>query len=214
MKVISNKDKILDISKRLKLAHISSCLSVLPILEQIYREKEPEDLVIMDNAHAHLAHLVVREVSDPIVANYSNEEMMKANQWPERMIEKYGIHCDKRAGCDASGGSLGHAVGIALGYCLANKSRTVYVIISDGSSCEGSLGESLRLAKTLGIQNLKIHANFNSYTAVAKVDLDYFEQFIKGYGFPVEFHRTNNGLPELDGVKGHYLKVDEITEKR
>ena len=70
--------------------------------------------------------------------------------------------------------------------------------------CSRSSKRSLRIAKKLNLTNLEIHANFNGYTAVEKVDLDYYEQWIKGFGFPVIFHRTNNGLPELDGVKGHY----------
>ena len=59
-----------------------------------------------------------------------------------------------------------------------------------------------------------VWSNFNSYTATSVVDLDYFESFIKGYGFPVIFHRTDNGLPELDGIRGHYLKINEITKER
>jgi transketolase N-terminal domain/subunit len=57
---MKNKDRIIQISKKLDLSHIGSNLSCLPVLEAIYKEKKPEDIVILDNAHAHLAHLVVR----------------------------------------------------------------------------------------------------------------------------------------------------------
>lgn len=187
---MTNKDKILDISKRLKLSHIGSCLSVLPILEEVYAKKKPEDKVIMDNAHAHLAHLVV--------TNRDAEELIKRD-----------IHCNRESGCDASGGSLGHGIGISIGIALANPKITVLTVISDGSIMEGSGAEALRIAKTLGITNIEIHANFNGFTATSVVDLDYVEQFIKGFGFPVKFHRTYNGLPELDGIKGHYLTLNE-----
>ena len=171
------------------MTHIGSCLSVLPVLEEIYAKKKPEDKVILDAAHSHLAHC-----------------LFLSGTRPEYKIKKYGIHCDRKAGCDASGGSLSHT-GISLGYAIANPEIKVYTIISDGSSCEGSLAETLRIAKLLHITNWEIHANFNGYTAVAKIDIDYWEQFLKGFGFPIIFHHTNNGFPELDGVQGHYRKL-------
>ncbi len=186
---MNKKTKILEISKKLGLSHIGSNISILSILEEIYSKKKPKDLVLLDGAHAHLSHLMF---TDPDHA--------------EELIKKYGIHCDRRAGCDANGGSLGHACGIAIGMALVDKKRTIYVIISDGSSCEGTLAESLRIIKMLGIKNIKIYANFNGYTAVEKVDINYWEQFIKGFGVPVIFHRTNNG-EGFEGVEGHYKKL-------
>lgn len=202
---MTNKDKILQISKELGLSHIGSNLSCLPILEEIYAKKKPEDKVILDNAHAHLAHLVARE--DYWDREYKKGNILTRSEWSaKQLIEKYGIHCDKWAGCDASGGSLAHT-GIGLGYAIANPNIKVYTIISDGSACEGSTYEALRIAKLMNIKNWEIHANFNGYTAVSKIDIDYWEQMIKGFGFPVIFHRTNNGLAELDGVSGHYDKL-------
>lgn len=190
-------ERILEISKKLGLAHIGSCISVLPILEEIYSKKKPEDKVILDNAHAHLAHLVVREHEGEI--DFKNVGTI------EDYITKFGIHCDRRAGCDSSGGSLSHT-GISIGLCIANRDRKVYLIVSDGSVCEGSFAESLRIAKMLNITNLEIHANFNSYTAVQKIDVSYFEQFIAGFGFPVIFHHTSNSK-EFESVEGHYKKI-------
>lgn len=182
-------ERIKQISKKYGYSHISSCLSCLPILEAIYSSKGKDDLVILDNAHAHVGHLVVRE-------QYENLQNI------EGLLKTYGIHCDRLAGCDASGGSLGHS-GISIGLCLANRNRKVYTIVSDGSVCEGSFLESLRIAKLLNITNWEIHANFNGYTAVAKIDINYWEQFIKGFGFPVIFHHTYNG-DGFDNIDGHY----------
>lgn len=202
MTLSDNQQKIIEISKRLGLSHIGSNLSCLPVLEEIYEKKKPEDIVILSNAHAHLAHLVIKQD----YWNKKGDGTKFRDESIEDIIKNVGIHCDRQAGCDASGGSLGHD-GIALGYALADRSRKVFLIISDGSVNEGSFAEVLRLAKVLNIDNLEIHANFNSYTAVSKVDLDYYEQWIKGFGFPVIFHRTDNGLPELDGINGHYEKL-------
>lgn len=185
------QERILYLSQRLKLSHIGSNLSCLSVLQEIYDKKDSQDIVILDNAHAHLAHLLVK------FPDASNESI-------EELIEQYGIHCDREAGCDASGGSLGHGLGIGIGYALSDRTRNVYVIVSDGSTQEGSFFESLRIAKLLSLTNLKIYTNFNSYTAVAQIDLSYWEECIKSFGFPVEFRRTNNLLPELEGLEGHY----------
>lgn len=47
----------------------------------------------------------------------------------------------------ASSGSLGHGIGIAVGYALADPQRLVYVTISDGECAEGSVWEALAIAK-------------------------------------------------------------------
>ena len=145
----------------------------------------------MDNGHAALSWYVVLESLGGIDA--------------EEMLKKHGIHAnrDVENGLFASNGSLSHT-GIALGFAIANRNRKVFLIISDGSATEGSLAESLRIAKTLNLTNLEIHANFNGYTATSEIDIDYWEQFMKGFGFPVIFHHTDNGLAELNGVSGHY----------
>ena len=184
------KRRIIEISKRFNASHVGSCLSVLPILEEIYSKKNESDVVFIDNAHCHLTHLVVKE----------HCEGMKDI---EEVYEKWGIHCDRKSGCDFSGGSLGH-VGVSIGYAIGHPEKTVYVIISDGSCVEGSFSECLRILHDLKLPNIEIHANFNGYTATTAIDVSYWKQWINGFGVPIHFHHTDNGILELDGVKGHY----------
>lgn len=199
MRIMTNKDRIIEISKKLKLTHVGSCLSALPIYEEIYAKKKPEDIVIADNAHSHLAHLVVAysEIPEEEWENYDIESQ----------ITKYGIHCDTRSICDASGGSLGHGLGIGIGYALADRKRDVYVIVSDGSMMEGSNWEALRIRQSLNLTNLKIYANFNGYSAVSKVngnDLMFKMDNFALFHDDIQYHFTDNGLPELEGLQGHY----------
>jgi transketolase len=197
---LSNKDRILAISKKLDLSHIGSNLSCLPVLEEIYAKKKPDDIVILDNAHAHLAHLVVKtqDSYDEHTTDYIIEES----------IEKFGIHCDRKAGCDASGGSLGHGLGIGIGYALADRKRDVYVVVSEGSMMEGSSWEALRLTDELKIDNLYIYSNFNGYTAVGKVNPHFLEEKMKAFVSDdyLIFNRTENGAG-YEGVAGHYIKA-------
>lgn len=188
------KERVIEVSKKLKLSHIGSNVSCLPILIEIYAKKDSQDIVILDNAHAHLAHLIIRD------DYYGNVDSSEA------VIKEYGIHCDRKAGCDASGGSLGHGIGIAIGYALANLDRSVYVIVSDGSMMEGSNWEALRIYSESKLHNLHIHCNFNGYSAVSKVDLDKLERRMYEFSKYIIFHRTDN-TPDFEGIEGHYKKI-------
>ena len=184
-----NKQKeILRISKKLGLSHIGSCLSVLPILEEIYAIKKPKDKVILDGAHSHLSHLLF---TNPTKA--------------EALIKKHGIHCDRKAGCDASGGSLGHGLGISIGYALANPKITIYCIMTDGGMMEGSNWEALRLVTTLGLKNIEIYVNANGYSAVARVAPKFLKERMQVF-HDIHFRLTDN-TKEFAGISGHYKKL-------
>lgn len=188
------KNKIMVVSRDLGLSHIGSNISCLPILDKIYRHKKETDIVILDNAHAHLAHVVAR------AKGFAGT--IKAI---ETVITGFGIHCDRRAGCDASGGSLGHGLGIAIGYALANPKRMVYVVVSDGGLNEGSTWEALRLIDKLRIKNIEIHVNANGFSALEPVNIDLLKKRLNIFT-KVIVHRTSNGKG-FEGVGGHYAKV-------
>lgn len=196
MSTIQNKQKIINISKNLKLSHIGSNLSCLPVLEEIYATKKPDDIVILDNAHAHLAHMVARE---------QGEYAMSVKNI-QKSIQFYGIHCEKKAGCHASGGSLGHGLGIAIGYALVDKKRDIFVILSEGSMMEGSVWEGLRIASTLRLKNLHIFTNFNGYSAVDKIDRGLLMQRMKAFDCQFYFRLTEN-TEGFDGLDGHYKTI-------
>lgn len=189
-----NKKRILQISKELGLSHISSCITVLPILEEIYQNKSKYDKVILCGAHSHLAHLVVQHASNHLV---------------KKLIENYGIHCDVRAGCDVSGGSLGHGGGIAIGLALADPKARIFLIETDGGLAEGSCWEAFRIINDLQIQNISIYVNANGYSATQKVEPYFLEQRLKLFLPPKQlfFKRTENPK-DFEGIQGHY-KVPE-----
>ena len=187
---MNKQSEILRISKKMGLTHIGSCLSVLPILEEIYKKKKPKDKVGLSGAHAHLAHL--------LVMGYNEAKTIK-------LIEKHGIHCDRKAGCDFSGGSLGHT-GIALGMAIANPKLNIWWVITDGSSFEGSELEALRLKTDLNIKNLKVIANINGFTAVAKIDRNKLSRRLKVFCPDIDIRYTKNG-DGFNNIGGHYKKL-------
>ncbi len=82
-------------------------------------------------------------------------------------LSKYGCHPDRRkvAGVEASTGSLGHGIGIAVGMALAFKlsgsTRRVFTLIGDGEANEGSTWEAIMVAANLRLSNFTILLDFN-----------------------------------------------------
>ena len=193
---MTNRERIIDISIRHKLSHVGSCLTALGIIEEIYAKKNPEDKVVISSGHAHLAHAVVQEAN--------------GGENAENNIQTWGIHCDRRGGCDVSTGSLGQGLPIAVGISLADKNKDTYVLVSDGEMAEGSCWEALRIAKDKNLTNLKVYLNANGFGALGAIDLDYLETRIKAFGFPVEIRRTDPGLGVWAvGVSAHYRQANK-----
>lgn len=200
--MIQNKDlkrRIVEISYKLSLSHIGSCLTAVDIIDEIYKFKKPDEKFVLSAGHAHLAHLVVMEKYG--IINIDKEQ----KNGLEILINNYGIHCDRRVGCDASTGSLGHGIGIAVGMALADRSKNVYCLLSDGELAEGSVWEALRIVRELKLENLKIYLNFNGWGAYRKIDQYFMPVDIK---MQIEF-TTINDYPEwLQGQLAHYKTLD------
>ena len=153
--------RIIDISYEERLSHLSSCLSALPIIEEIYNKKEDDEVFILSNGHAGLALYVMLE------------ELYGID--PVMLLHKHGIHpnrdLENRLHC--STGSLGSGLPIAIGHALANPEKKVYCMISDGEAAEGSIWESLRFINDSNVDNIEVYVNVNGLSAYDEVDVDY-----------------------------------------
>lgn len=201
MEIQNLTNRILEISKKHGLSHLSSCISVLPILVDIYENKNPEDIVLLDNGHSSLSHYVVLEKYE--TRNFDgNIVPIDA----EELLVKHGIHANRDVSNKlfSTNGSLGHNIGIGIGMAIADKSRNVHVVISDGSIHEGSNWEALRLLGYLNINNLFIYANFNGYTAVEEVNRIDLGRKLLAFCPEAKIYHTDNG--KFNGVAGHYIK--------
>jgi transketolase len=191
----NNKERILQISFENKLSHIGSCLTALPIIEEIYAIKKPDEKFVLSSGHAHLAHAVV-------MAEINNEDPMK--------YMKAGIHCDKENGCDVSTGSLGQGLPIALGLAIGDRNKNVYCLISDGESAEGSIWEALRLKNDLGIKNLKVYANLNGWGAYQHVDPFILTNRLLEFCKDIQIRYAKKETAEyLQGLEAHYHVLTE-----
>lgn len=154
---------ILRIAKESGHGHIPTCFSVVEILYAIYstmrhNPKDPSwegrDIFILSKGHAALAHYRV-------LAEFGYFEKDKIRTFGAFMSD-FGCHADrmKIPGIEASTGSLGHGIGLAVGMALGLKirksDRRVFTLIGDGEANEGSVWEAVMVAHSLKLDNLTI----------------------------------------------------------
>lgn len=152
--------RLIDITYQERLSHLSSTLSALPIIEEIYNKKQDDEVFILSNGHAGLALYVVLE------DKYGTDPVM--------LLHRHGIHPnrDLENHLFCSTGSLGSGLPIAVGHALATPDKKVYCMISDGECAEGSIWESLRFVADHPVDNLEIYANINGLGAYDPIDIE------------------------------------------
>lgn len=192
------KSRILEIAHKHKLSHLGSYLSAVEIIDEIYSNKNPEDIFILSSGHAALALYVVLEKYE---GKNAEELFIKHGGHPHRN-EDDGIYC--------STGSLGLGITVAVGRALANPNRKVYVLISDGETAEGSIWEALRFIKESNLSNIEIYVNVNGYAAYDKVDVTYLVDRLKVFLPTINIKYTSvNQYPFLRGLNAHYHVMSE-----
>lgn len=190
--------RIIDISYKKNLSHLSSCLTSVGIIDKIYKVKRENEPFILSNGHAALALYVVLEKV------YFKDA--------EALFDKHGVHPnrDLEDKIYCSTGSLGSGITLAVGMALADRKRNVYVLLSDGECAEGSVWEALRIAGEQRLENLRVFVNANGTGAYGKVDQDLLEVRIN-YFYPSLVMKTDMfRFPDyLQGVDGHYKTLNE-----
>lgn len=149
-------DRIIEISKIHNLSHLGSCLTAVDIIDEIYRTKQHKEKFVLSCGHAGLALYVVM---DKWMAGYN----------AETLLAFCGVHPVKNY-TDCSSGSLGQGLPIALGMAMADRTKNVYCLISDGEAAEGTVWEVANVMHKYNVTNLKIYCNWNGWGAYDKTD--------------------------------------------
>ena len=190
--------RILEISHKKQLSHLSSCLTAVRPIDMIYQVKKENEPFVLDNGHAGLALYCVLEK-----VYFKNAE---------ELFDKHGVHPNRDVdnGIYSSAGSLGHGIGIAIGMALADRSRASWVLTSDGAMAEGSNWEALRIAGELRLENLRVLVNANGTSALGQIDVDLLEARMQLF-FPSTVLKTNMfKYPDfLQGIDGHYKVLSD-----
>ena len=182
-----------------------SCMDMLTILYYKYLNLsddpnwEDRDRFILSKGHAGIAWA-------PVLCDkgYNDPEQLKTfNLTNSRM----GIHLDanKVPGVDASTGSLGHGISIALGTALAaramKKDYWTYCILGDGECDEGQVWEAAMAAAHFGVTNLITFVDRNKCMIDGPTEevmkLEPFADKWAAFGFEVRMVDGQN-LDELD----------------
>ena len=127
----------------------------------------------------------------------------------EEAFDHHCVHPDRCAECglECSTGSLGHGIGIAVGMALANQSKRVFCLVSDGECMEGSVWEALRIAEEQGLNNLHIFFNFNGYGGYKRLNL--YSLYAKINAFQVNKKILFTSISQLPGLAAHYIVLSK-----
>lgn len=149
--------------------HFGGCLSVIDVLAALYfhtlnydpsdPKKPDRDRFVLSKGHASVALACT---------------LAEAGFFPKEWLDTYNTmdspitqHPDMHItpGVEASTGSLGHGIGIALGMALAakkdDKRHRVFCLIGDGESHEGTVWEAAMSAAHYGLDNLVVITDRN-----------------------------------------------------
>lgn len=164
------RSEILTISHKSGHGHIPTSFSIVEMLCAVYQTmkhdpKRPDlperDLFVLSKGHASLGFYCT-------LAGHGYFDFDEVYAFGA-FDSKFGCHPDrtKVPGAEASTGSLGHGIGLAVGMALAAKiagtSRQVYTLIGDGESNEGSVWEAIMVATNLKLDNFTVlYDNNNS----------------------------------------------------
>ena len=153
--------RILEISQKVT-AHVAPALSCVEICDVIYNElMRPQDVFVLSKGHGCLAQYVILE-----------------ERWLLNLDEfcagGLGGHPDRGGPIEASTGSLGHGLGMAVGMAYAEKLKgsdvRVYVVCSDGELQAGSTWEAVRMAAELKLDNLMLFVDANGWGGMDQIE--------------------------------------------
>lgn len=188
---IIRKNKLIDMACRMRRlaiemayaankngAHLGGGLSLIEIMAVLYGEvmnvdasqpnSENRDIFLLSKAHGVLAYYTALYekgfISREDIDSFEKEGSDFIGH-PIRNIEK---------GIEYSGGSLGMALSVAVGYALSFKmkknERKVYVVLGDGECQEGSNWEAFFAAYKYKLNNLIIIIDNNGLQSDGKVE--------------------------------------------
>jgi len=157
-----HRKRILEMTQSVSALHVGGAFSATEIVDCIYYGlmrpgaagvvgKDAPDTFLMSKGHGYMIQAVILE--DLGVLKRSD---LAAYCTP---TGKLGVHPDYGIpGIEASTGSLGHGLSLALGMAYAEMSRNrignVYTVLSDGEVQEGSTWEATLMASSLKVRNL------------------------------------------------------------
>lgn len=167
------RKRILEISQQVSALHGAGAFSALELVDCAYSGLmrgrpgiDSPDTFLMSKGHGCMSQYVVLES----LGILSREDLDLYCKEGGRL----GCHPDYgNPGIEASTGSLGHGMGLAVGMAYAEKfirrhDGVVYVVLSDGELQEGSTWECMMMAANLGVSNLVAMLDHNGFQSFGR----------------------------------------------
>lgn len=164
--------RILDISQQVSALHIGSAYSCTEIVDCVYyglmrheRPADSRDRFVMSKGHGCMIQYVILEEMG-ILSRNDLDQYCTADGI-------LGCHPDYgNPGIEASTGSLGHGLSMAVGMAYAEKhdggDGITYCVLSDGEVQEGSTWEATMMASSLGVHNLVAFMDNNDFQSLGR----------------------------------------------
>lgn len=165
--------RILDISQQVTALHGGAALSAMEMVDCMYhglmrRDEagQSPDTFLMSKGHGCMAQYVILEDMGVLTRHDLDTYCT-----PEGRL---GCHPDYgNPGIEASTGSLGHGMGLAVGMAYTEKfvkkgDGKIFVVISDGELQEGSTWECMMMAANLGVDNLVVALDHNGFQSFGR----------------------------------------------
>ena len=212
---------ILDMIMSSNSSHIGSAFSIIDILTTLFSEFINLDLI---KEKSKKRDFFILSKGHSVVALYSilahvgliSFENLKSYYKDGTLLAGHPIR-NSFPGIEASTGSLGHGLPIAVGLALASKKdrlrNKIYVLLGDGECQEGSVWEAIQLAVRLKLNNLIIIVDYNKLQGFDRTEnitrvcwKEKFEAFgcnscvIDGHNF-LELIKTFNDVKQSDYPK-------------
>lgn len=167
--------RILDISQQVPALHAAGAFSCLEIVDTIYQGLMRREIgtgslfidsFVMSKGHGCLAQYVVLE--DLGILARRDLDLYCTPSGRLGCHPDYGV-----PGIEASTGSLGHGLGMAVGMAYADRikaeDRRVYALLSDGELQEGSTWEAMHMAANLEVDNLVAFVDLNDMASLSRM---------------------------------------------
>jgi transketolase len=189
------QNRIKEISIKHGLSHCGSNLTCADIINDIYYLKKEDETFVLSCGHSSLALYCVLEQYYGLSA--------------EKLYLKHGTHPNRDLNdkIEVSTGSLGMGLGIALGMALADRTKNVYCLISDGESFEGIIWEVANVMYKYNVTNLKVYCNYNGLSAYDEIHSGHEERLSQLFDWNIKIVRTNVQDYGFKGLEAHYNKL-------
>ena len=217
-KAFKLRNDIVDVTFWAGGAHIGGAMSMVDILTILYHkfmkidpenpDMEDRDRFVLSKGHAGVGFA-------PLLAElgfFDKETLKTFNQFNS----PFGMHLDSKKvpGLDASTGSLGHGLPIALGMALAARVKGLdyrtYCLLGDGELNEGSNWEAIMAAAHYKTLNLIPIVDYNKRMIDGEVkeimSIDPLADKWKAFGFDVieidghDFKQLNDALTKANSA--------------